>query len=292
MKKMKIVAICSLFAMMMVSCKPMNGPSFSYSTPDSSFDGGFDFDIDFSHRNTISSYIEKLDSNYTDEDIVGLIEILDSNDLCANKVDIINTSFNHYDYGQNDTDEMVYDQGNFDLERTFEISRDDANFSKQGVTTYHKVYVDENNVMNTIDSNGQYSLSCDASTLKINENITYEEESLNVSNELFLNDTNFENSMKVFSLNLYKKRLLELFKSSDYEESEKHLYVDVGETLTFELICEKKYETTMTSTIYSFLIKDGVIINADYEFSVATDDGQGYQKIVESEALSLKFYTK
>lgn len=205
-KSLKIMTFCASLTFILCGCNSYNNnSSFSYSDPSNSFDGTFVFDIDFSNNNQLN---DSLNGQTLIDD---LLSIISTNDLYSNVSKVTYKNYNLYDYGQNDnyeTLENVYDEGNYKIDMTIDIVRDNASYTASGNIYFNqdKYVLNENdeliNDSYTIND-GVYSVTHDVNNRTLLRKFDFNNEELNKENQYYLTNYNLEQLLNLTNTNYF-----------------------------------------------------------------------------------------
>ncbi len=205
-KSLKIMTFCATLTFILCSCNSYNThSSFSYSDPSSSFDNVFVFDVDFSNDSQLNNSLNE------QIEIDDLLSILTTNDLYNNISKVTYKNYNLYDYGQNDnyeTLESVYDDGNYLIDMTLDITRDNTSYTASGNIYFKqdKYILNENDELindSYTVNDGLYSVTHDVNNRTLLRKFDFKNELFNNENQYYLTNYNLEQLLNLTNTNYF-----------------------------------------------------------------------------------------
>lgn len=282
-KLLKILTFCVSFVFILTSCNSSQDDTSSFIYQYSTTDPYFVLDLDFSNLDDISNYLETTSSN--DETYIdGLINIISSNDLYANKsyVEIVEQDL--YDYGQNDDYEnnvSNLDEGNYQISYIYDITRDNDSYSVSGNLQYHSVTYYQGSSGLSLSSitsitDGVYSVSVDTTNYRIVQSYDYGVDSLNSENVSYLTNTNLYNALNLTESEdyyaLYVNELESGFYTSQdrslvYDSTTKEATLSLNLSTTYE-VGDEMEQTLIYTVSLVYQISDGMITTIEYKNNI------------------------
>lgn len=297
MKKNKIVVISALLTLICSSCASNGNKTsntFPYTTPDGSFNDSFVIDVSLKPNSILKDSVDSLtNENLQFDDLKDVFSNFTSNDLCINKTKVEYISFDKYDYGANDVDDAItYDIGNYEFNNFIEITRNNQTYNKNGLLQLvgFEIKADENNLPTKTTYNvtdGIYNGLVDFANFKIKETFDYKDETLNRTNEyylneynflLFLNMTNNEQFIKEFIMQYNEKDKANSFEFKSKKDSNKL-------TAQFDLFYQLNETSPIIKIGFDFIIENGVVTKTTYLYEVSTNE-----TILEKELITFQYF--